>query len=71
MFFGLRNGLATFQRAMNVVLATVKWQYALLYINDIIEFSKTPKGHLYDIEEALRLVNLAKRTVTLRNCSMF
>ena len=36
MPFGLKNAPGTFQRAANVILAGVKWQFALVYLDDII-----------------------------------
>lgn len=42
MLFGLKNAPVTFQRAINVILTTVNWQYALVYIEDVIIFSSTP-----------------------------
>lgn len=44
MLHGLINAPATCQRAMNVVLAIVERQYALVYIDDIIIFQKAAKG---------------------------
>lgn len=35
--FGLKNSPDTLQRAMDFVLSTVQWQFALLYLNDIFE----------------------------------
>ncbi len=46
MPFGAKNAPACFQRAMNKVLGTSHWLYALVYIDDIIIFSNTMKEHL-------------------------
>lgn len=43
MSFGLKNAPATFQRATGVILASVKWQFAILYIDDIITFTQSPQ----------------------------
>lgn len=40
--FGLKNDPATFQTAMDIILSSVKRQYAVVYIDCIIIFSKTP-----------------------------
>src|SRR6478672_9711150 len=37
--FGLTNAPATFQRLMDLVLAGLKWQYCLEYLDDIIVFA--------------------------------
>ena len=39
MPFGLRNAPATFQRPIDIVLSSVKWQFALVYLDDIAIFS--------------------------------
>lgn len=44
--FVLKSTPVTFQNAMDVMLASVKWQHAFVYINYIIIFSKTEKEHL-------------------------
>lgn len=46
MIFGLKNSPATLWCPMDVILALVKWQNALVYIDDIIFFSKTPEEQL-------------------------
>lgn len=43
MSFGLKNTSATFQRAMNTILAPVKWQDALVYIYDVFIFFWDPR----------------------------
>ena len=39
--FGVCNGPATFQRLMEHVFSGLKWKIYLLYLDDIIIFSKT------------------------------
>ena len=41
--FGLCNAPATFQRAMDMILAVVKWQICLVYLDDVIFFSRFPE----------------------------
>lgn len=38
--------LATFEPAMDVILASVEWQHAIVYIDNIIIFLKSPGKHL-------------------------
>jgi len=40
--FGSCNAPATFQRAMDMILAGVKWQICLVYLDDVIVFSRSP-----------------------------
>ena len=46
MPFGYRNGPAIFQRVMQGVLAPFLWIFALIYIDDIVIYSKTFQEHL-------------------------
>ena len=52
---GLMNSPGTFQKAMDEILAEYRWKFCLVFIDDILIFSRTFKEHL----EHLRLV-LAK-----------
>lgn len=61
MPFGLTNAPATFQRLMNLVLAGINLQMCLVYIDDILVFSRTFEQHLKDIRvvfDRLRIANL-------------
>ena len=35
LLFGLRNGPATFQRLMSILLAGIQWQDCLVYLDDV------------------------------------
>ena len=54
MPFGLCNAPATFQRAMDLVLAGEKWRTCLVYIDDILVFAPTFKQHLERLATVLR-----------------
>lgn len=49
MPFGLRNVLETFELAMKIISAAVKWQYDLVYLNHVALFSQTPSQHIEQI----------------------
>lgn len=53
--FELENAPLTFQRAMDVKLATVKLPHTLVYIDDIIIFSPTPGNYIMHDESILCL----------------
>ena len=46
MPFGLRNGPSIFQRLMQGILVPYLWFFTLVYIDDIIVFSKSWDEHL-------------------------
>ena len=46
MPFGLTNALATFQRLMESCLRELHLQYCIIYLDDIIIFSKNPADHI-------------------------
>jgi len=46
MPFGAKNAPACFQRAMDEVLGSGHWLFALVYIDDVIIFSKTMEEHI-------------------------
>ena len=46
MLFGMYNALPTFQRLMQNCLGELNLTYCLIYLDDVIVFSKMPKEHL-------------------------
>ena len=62
MPFGLNNSLTTFQTLMNEVLRPFIKQFCIVYLDDIIIYSKTPEEHL----EHLRLILEALREAGLK-----
>jgi len=64
MPFGPANAPATFQRALDIILSGVKWQSCLIYLDDVIVYSKTDEEHIGHVDHVLRL--LREAGVTLR-----
>ena len=56
MPFGLCNAPASFQRAMQAVLAPVLGKFAIVYLDDICIFSRTPEDHLEHCRIVLQLL---------------
>uniref|UniRef100_A0A0G4H9A4 Integrase catalytic domain-containing protein n=1 Tax=Chromera velia CCMP2878 TaxID=1169474 RepID=A0A0G4H9A4_9ALVE len=59
MPFGLVNASAIFQRAMSIVLAALARNIALVYVDDVIVFSRGHQQHLQDLREVFLLVRVA------------
>lgn len=51
---GLNKAPGTFQRVVDVILATVKWQWALLYLYDLNIIFETSFEHLDHVSSVLR-----------------
>lgn len=71
MLLGLRNARATYSRVMDVMLSTVKWQYDLLYLDDIETFSRSLHDHLNHTRLVLQLLIDAGFTLKLKKCASF
>lgn len=69
--FGLCNAPATFQRAIDLILAGVKWQIALVYLDDIIVFSGTAEEHLSHLDRVFTLLGEAGVTLKPTKCHLF
>ena len=54
MPFGLTNSGASLQRLMVHILRGLEYRYALIYIDDIIIFSKSVDEHLAHLEEVFK-----------------
>jgi hypothetical protein len=51
--FGLMNAGATFQRAMDITFIGEKEKFVVIYLDDIIVFSKSNKEHCYQLRKVL------------------
>ena len=56
MPFGLTNAPATFQRLMDKVLKPVLFDFAFVYLDDIIVFSKTIEEHFVHLDRVFSLL---------------
>ena len=68
MPFGLCNAPATFQRAMDALLAELKWHSTLVYLNDILIYSKSPGEHLHHLQEVFQRLWNANFTLKASKC---
>jgi hypothetical protein len=54
MPFGLCNAPATFQRTIDKVLQGIKDKFVLVYLNNVIIFSKTFEEYIQHVEEVMK-----------------
>ena len=73
MPFGLTNAPATFQRLMDAVLAGLRWQSCLVYLDDIVVFSLIFETHcdrLRQVFERLRIRTTSRSSPGSATCSV-
>jgi hypothetical protein len=71
MAFGLTNAPATFQRYMDAVLAGLKWNILLVYIDDVLVYSPTFESHLQDLETVFDRLIDANLQLKPSKCHLF
>ena len=71
MPFGLSNGTATFQRLMEKILAREQWTEVLLYIDDIISFSKNFSQGIEHLRVVFQKLKGAGLTLKAKKCVLF
>src|ERR1043165_5274482 len=71
MPFGLKQAPGWFQLLMNEVLRPVIGKCAVVYLDDIIIFSRDAKQYLKDVIEVLELIRKVNLQIKLRKCKFF
>ena len=69
MPFGLTNAPATFQRTLDILLSKYNWRTCLVYLDDVIIFSKNLEEHLVHVDEVLTTLRAAGISLKLAKCS--
>lgn len=69
--FGLRNGPSAFQRVMQSILAPYLWLFCLVYIDDIVVYSKSYEEHIDHLDKVLEAVENAGITLSPSKCHFF
>ena len=67
----LKNAPATFQRAVDIILSRVKWETALVYLDDVIVYSRTVTEHMAHLGEVLRQLQTAGVSLKIAKCAFF
>lgn len=68
MPFGLCNAPATFQRLMELTLRGLTWETCLIYLDDVIIFSKTFEEHLYRLRQVFERIRQAGMKLKPKKC---
>lgn len=68
--FGLKTSQAVFQRAMDTVLAELKYKTVLVYVDNIIVYAKTFKEFILALEQVLRKFQKANLTLKPTKCKI-
>ena len=69
--FGLRNGPSIFQRVMQGILAPYLWIFCLVYIDDIVIYSKSYEEHIDHLDKVLEAIEKAGLTLSPKKCHLF
>ncbi len=67
--FGLKNSAASFQRLMETVLRDLKGKCCLVYIDDVVVYSKNEEEHMYDLTRVFKYLHNAGLTLNLGKCN--
>jgi len=69
MPFGLTNAPATFQALMNNILQPYLDKFVVVYLDDILIYSKSPEEHLQHIDQVLQVLQDNQLYVGLDKCA--
>lgn len=69
MHFGLTNAPSTFMRLMNEVLKEFLGSFVIVYLDDILIFSKSLDDHIMHIGRVFKKLREEKLLINLKKCS--
>jgi len=69
--FGRSNATATSQRAIDMLLGGLKWKSCLVYLEDIIVFSRSAGEHVEHLREVFAALRGAKVCLKAEKCHLF
>ena len=71
MPFGLTNAPATFQRLMESCLGELHLNWCIIYLDDIIVFSRTPEEHIHRLRAVFEKLKVAGLKLKPSKCDFF
>ena len=71
MPFGLTNAPATFQHLMETCLGEIHLKWCIIYLDDIIVFSKTPEEHIERLRGVFEKLAAASLRLKPSKCEFF
>eukprot|EP01018_Ginkgo_biloba_P014349 Gb_07058 [translate_table: standard] len=69
MLFGLTGAPSTFMRLMNTILKSLIGKCVVIYLDDILVFSRSQEEHVHHLRQVLEILRQAKLYVNLDKCS--
>jgi hypothetical protein len=66
--FGLTGSPGTFQRLMDMILSGLTWDISLVYLDDVIVFSRTIDKHITRLEKVFQRIHDAKLKIKYEKC---
>ena len=66
--YGIKDVPATYQRAIDNMLTTVKWQFAIICLAEITVFSSSFKDHKSHLRTVLELTESSGVTFSVSMC---
>jgi hypothetical protein len=67
---GLKNAPSSFQRIMYELLVNTRWDFCLVYIDDVIIFSRTFDQHVAHLNEVFTVLHNANLQLNPQKCSL-
>ena len=71
MPFGLTNSPATFQHLMKTCLGEMHLKWCIIYLDDIIVFTKTPDEHIERLRGVFEILSAVGLRLKLSKCEFF